>query len=83
MNDIIEQCALNLYFEEATNSFYDQNVRAQGLWRERARAVLAKFKELTAEPTPGMIEAAKQAVTSQKTDIYTAMNEQMWKDIGI
>ncbi|MGL4640696.1 MAG: hypothetical protein ACRCVX_13315, partial [Shewanella sp.] len=63
--------------------FRDINEPRQSDYIDGARAVLAKFKELTAEPTEAMIEAAKQAVISQKTDIYTAMNAQMWKDIGI
>ena len=50
--------------------------------RHIARAVLAKFKELTAEPTQSMIEAMQKAVIDGR-DIQTAATEQMWNDIGI
>ena len=83
MNDIIEQCA------RAGNDAYATHGQAGHLRTARlpdkaaqafTRAVLAKFKELTAEPTPAMIEAMQNAIINGR-DIQTAATEQMWKDI--
>ena len=84
MTDIIEQCA------EAGN--HTLNCPLSDKERDLfARAVIAKFKELTAEPTLQMVKAGEQSIGDDDPivsrgvaiDCFTEMNEQMWKDIGI
>ena len=56
-------------------------------YHDGARAALAKFKELTAEPTSAMIDNALPRdpynVEPLYRLIFKSMTEQKWKDIGI
>lgn len=99
-DDIIERCALAALNRRRKQigcqprlSLFEVDSHQ---WQEIARAVLAAFKEATAEPTPGMVDEARtimilwSAEHASDTDwddlaekAHTALHEQQWKEIGI
>lgn len=89
-DDIIEACALAAVNAnralDGLEPFASLHMTGDAeLWLRDARAVLTAFKEATAEPTPGMVEAtgAKGRVRITIIFGYRAMHEQLWQEIGI
>lgn len=83
MGDIIEQCALAM-----CSRLCPADMSACGECKSEARAVLTTFKQLTAEPTPRMVEAGKgfddDGYADQAADFHwKAMQAKMFEDIGI
>ena len=98
-DDIIEACALALMNEHLQGQGHDAgqdfiSETARQIWHKKARAVLAAFKEATAEPTPGMVEAGEASANEALIYSFTtrreiaiaahqAMQEQLWEELGI
>ena len=95
-DDIIELCALAALHARGFDKVVAREIMTvceqrhlADLHRSIARAVLATFKEATAEPTPGMIEAA---IIDRDDDAdwaktmkhaHYVMHVQMYEEIGI